>query len=295
MGETSVILPRTRFYRPAEKLRPYISSYYFTDIDGGGPVRDMIHPEWANIRFILSGLWTARLGDVEASSDASPVTIYGPTSRPTHIAGLPPTRTVGIGVLPFGWAHLIGHPAHRFSDRIGRLDEVYPEDTPRLSEALQAAADDDALRQILDDFFLRLDAIRPAPPALLAQAHAILMDSAVTTAHQFAARLGLSGRHVARLALDMFGFPPKLLLRRQRFIRTLDMMRSRLDEPWAKLLDETYYDQSHFVRDFHRFMGMSPSDYFALPRLLLDPAARLRQQAIGQTMQALHPAPIAKA
>lgn len=67
-------------------------------------------------------------------------------------------------------------------------------------------------------------------------------------------------------------------------------MRSRLDGPWVKLLDDTYYDQSHFVRDFHRFMGMAPSDYFALPRILLDPAARLRQQAIGQTLQGLHPA-----
>jgi AraC-like DNA-binding protein len=286
--------PRIRFYRPAEALRPYISSYYFTDIPDSGPVADLLHPEWANIRFIMTGFWTARLAGVEANSNDVPATIYGPTSRTTVVKGVPPTRTAGVGLLPLGWAHLIGKPAHRFSDRISPLQEVFPDDAERLLVASREAGDDEALRRIFDDFFLALDAARPQPEAPLARAHTLLLDPAVRTAQEFAAGLGLSARHVARLSLDMFGFPPKLLLRRQRFLRTLNMMRSRLDEPWATLLDESYYDQSHFVRDFHRFMEMSPTQYFALPRLLLDPAARLRQEAIGQTLQGLHPAPGAK-
>ena len=49
------------------------------------------------------------------------------------------------------------------------------------------------------------------------------------------------------------------------------------------------------MRDLQRFMGqrfigMSPTQYFALPRLLLDPAARLRQTQIGESLQGLHPA-----
>jgi AraC-like DNA-binding protein len=282
-------LPRIRFYRPVEKLRGYISSYYFTDIDAGPEIHDLLHPEWANIRFVLTGFWTARMGDVEVSSADKPVTIYGPTSRACRIAGLPPTRTVGIGLLPLGWAQLISQPAHRFSDRIRALEEVFPQDAPRLRQGLHEAPDDAASCAILDGFFLSLAAMRPEPAAVLLRAHAALLDPTVATAQEFAARLDLSARHVARLSLDMFGFPPKLLLRRQRFLRTLDTMRARLDEPWATLLDQTYYDQSHFVRDFHRFMNMSPSEYFALPRVLLDPAARLRQQTIGQTLQGLHP------
>lgn len=282
--------PRIRFYRPAERLRPYISSYYFTDLPAGEPVQDLLHPEWANIRFILSGYWTARLGESEANSATTPVTIYGPTSRSTKIAGVPPSRTVAVGLLPLGWAHLITRPAHEFSDRIASLKEVFPNHTDRLWQALHDAADDTASRAVFDDFFLGLDAGRPEPSPLLLRAHQLLLDPTITSAEEFATGLERSSRQVARLSLDMFGFAPKLLLRRQRFLRTLAMLRSRLDEPWARLIDEAYYDQSHFVRDFQRFMGMSPTQYFALPRILLDPAARLRQSAIGETLQGLHPA-----
>jgi AraC-like DNA-binding protein len=281
--------PRIRFYQPAERLRPYISSYYFTDLPGGGPVHDLLHPEWGNIRFILSGFWTAQLGDSVADSETTPATLYGPTSHCVKIVGHPPTGTMGVGLLPLGWAHLIGVPANAFSDRIRSLKDVFPDDTGRLLQGLRDAADDSAARKLLDDFFLALDAARPLPDPLLLQAHKLLVDPATLTAQQFAAGLGRSGRQVARLSLDMFGFPPKLLLRRQRFLRTLAVMRSRLDEPWAVLLDEAYYDQSHFVRDFQRFMGMSPTAYFSLPRLLLDPAARLRAAQIGQPLQGLHP------
>jgi hypothetical protein len=52
------------------------------------------------------------------------------------------------------------------------------------------------------------------------------------------------------------------------------------------------YDQSHFVHDFHHLMGMSPREYFASPHVLLDSVAKLRQQAIGQTLQGLHPGPV---
>jgi len=35
---------RIRFYKPAEPLQPYLSAYYFTDIDAGDPVEDLMHP-----------------------------------------------------------------------------------------------------------------------------------------------------------------------------------------------------------------------------------------------------------
>lgn len=282
--------PHIRFYRPADRLQPYISTYYLADIPSGEPVHDLLHPEWANIRFILSGYWTARLGDVEVNSSTTPATIYGPTSRTISITGMPPTRTAGVGLLPLGWSHLIGLPADKFSDRMASLTEVFPDDADSLWQSAHDAVDDTALRGIFDEFFLRLDTAQRRPAPLLLRAHALLLNPAITTAEQFAAALGRSSRQVARLSLDMFGFPPKLLLRRQRFLRTLAVLRTNLDKPWMTLIDHAYYDHSQFVRDFQRFMGMSPTQYFALPRLLLDPAARLRQSQIGESLQGLHPA-----
>lgn len=279
---------RIRFYKPTEPLQPYLSAYYFMDLDGGDPVDDLMHPEWGNIRFTLSGYWTFTSARSALDSRQSGARLYGPTSHTTQVHGEPPTRTAGVGILPLGWAHLIGAPADHYADRIVPLTEIF-DAAPILLQRLREATDDRALCSVFDMFFLRLHRERPEPAAILRQAHALLLDPSVGTAEEFAAGLGLSSRHVARLSLEMFGFAPKLLLRRQRFLRTLHVLRTRLDEPWAKLLDAAYSDQSHFVRDFHRFMGMSPTAYFKRPHPVLDPAALLRMREIGESLQGLHP------
>jgi len=52
-------------------------------------------------------------------------------------------------------------------------------------------------------------------------------------------------------------------------------------------MDAQYHDQAHFNRDFHDFMGMSPSNYLALPRPISRAAVRARAEALGQPLQVL--------
>jgi AraC-like DNA-binding protein len=290
IAESASMSPlRIRYYLPAEKLRPYISSYSFTDVVGNEPITALLQPGWANIRFLLAGHSTTRLADTERSGRDMPARLVGPTSRAYELTGFPPARAVGVGLLPLGWARFVGQPAHRFADRAEPLELAFADDAGHLLRALREATEDDAWRAILDAYFLRLYSALPAPPAHLIRAHELLLDPEIATAEEVATRLGLSSRHVARLSLDMFGFTPKLLLRRQRFLRTLAAMRGRPHESWATLLDETYYDQSQFVHDCHRFLGMPPSAFFARQRAFFDLVTGLRRQTIGQPLQGLHP------
>jgi len=57
---------------------------------------------------------------------------------------------------------------------------------------------------------------------------------------------------------------------------------------WLNTLDCQYHDQAHFVRDFKRFMCMSPSTYSKLEKPLLVAAARARMEIAGETVQGLH-------
>ncbi|MFT4896010.1 MAG: AraC-like DNA-binding protein, partial [Devosia litorisediminis] len=49
-----------------------------------------------------------------------------------------------------------------------------------------------------------------------------------------------------------------------------------------------YHDQAHFVRDFKRFMTMSPSAYAKRPHPVLIAAAHARMAVAGQASQVLH-------
>ncbi len=75
----------------------------------------------------------------------------------------------------------------------------------------------------------------------------------------------MSERTLHRLCNRAFGFSPKALLRQKRFLRTLERVRGVLDRPLSGLIDDGYFDQAHFNREFREFMGMTPTDYFNSP------------------------------
>ena len=66
-------------------------------------------------------------------------------------------------------------------------------------------------------------------------------------------------------------------------------MRGVLDRPLSGLIDDGYFDQAHFNREFREYMGMSPTDYFNSPREIMRRAAEVRRSLNAPGMQGLRP------
>lgn len=283
--------PSLRFHLPHPALRGCISSYYVLKT-GDRPVDDRLHPEWGNVRFALSGSWTASLenttGPEAATTDAS---LFGPTGRSLRITGTAGGEILGIGLLPMGWARLVQLPASRFANRFVPLSELLGRHVGRLLEALRRDTGEAARVARLDRLLLALLARSPEPDPHLAPIQKMLLAGEIETVAGFAAALGLSERTLQRLTPRLFGFAPKPLLRRQRFLRALDRAVHNPGRPFTELLEAGYADQPHFVREFRAFMGLSPSAYFTEPRTMMRLAAAERERVVGQTLQGLHKAP----
>jgi len=282
-----------RFFMPSPTLAPYISTYYLTEISllPDEAVEDWLHPEWANLRFSSGGEWSSALG--EAPLELLPDAIMtGPTSQATHFRLGGGARNWGIGLLPLGWLRLLGVPACDFVDRtVDVAAEPCCAPFTGLPAAVftgAASAAEEAAR--IDAYLLGLLA-RSVPhedePRIRA-AHTALIDQDMASVADLAQRLGISARSLERLSLKAFGFSPKLLLRRQRFLRSLAQFMLDPSLTWIKTLDFHYVDQAHFVRDFRRFMAMSPRRYAALDHPVLRAAAQGRSAAAGAAVQALH-------
>jgi AraC-like DNA-binding protein len=288
---TNMSKAAVRFFLPHPSLRRAISTYYVVEPPPDGQeFADLLHPEWANIRLVLDGIWT--LGGKVSTASSQPE-LFGPTSRAIPIRGQGGAG-LGIGILPHGWASLVDGSASDLADKVAPLTAFMGDIAASEFGKLRSCPDHEARAATLDRFFLARMAARPPCDDIVVLAHAVLMKPEIATVEEFADALGVSVRQAHRLSLRVFGFPPKLLLQRQRFLRTLAILRQNLDRPWADLIDARYYDQSHLARDFNRFMGMPPSEYFSLQRDMLEPAAVARITSVGQAMQGLQPPSVAK-
>nr|WP_246448700.1 helix-turn-helix domain-containing protein [Novosphingobium flavum] len=114
-----------------------------------------------------------------------------------------------------------------------------------------------------------------------------LVDPDVLTVSDLVARVGIGQRTIERICHRAFGFSPKVLLRRQRFMRSLAQYLLDPSLKWIGALDGHYHDQAQFVRDFHQFMGMSPSAYAALDKPILSAVIKARARFVGRPVQAL--------
>lgn len=284
-----------RFALPAEALRPFVTTYYCTDVvcSPRAPwLEDWLHPEWANLRFLAGGRAQSVIG-VGEPQPCPAFTVTGPTSRAMRFR-LGSGHSWGIGLLPLGWARLFAGSASDYADRFvdGAADPVFAAFAP-LAEALAASdGDHQAELALIEAHMAQLlgeagSSAGSADPAITAL-HAALVDPDMLTVADLAVRLGMNVRSVERLSRRSFGFPPKLLLRRQRFLRSLARFMLDPSLKWMGALDCHYHDQSHFVRDFRRFMGMCPSDYARADKPLLAAAARARMAVAGAAVQGLH-------
>lgn len=282
----------TRFFPLSAPLIPYLSAIYLTEVvlTDARRIEDYLHPEWANIRFIDGVVPAVAIG-AQPVADAPRFVVTGPTSRATYFSA-GSMRVWGIGVLPAGWARLVPIPADALADRYcdGRIDPAFAALAP-LADALPQAKDAVGAAALIDAHFCTLLASAPPGDPVIVAAHRALVDEEVAGVADLSARLGLSERSVERLSLRVFGFAPKLLLRRQRFLRSLGRFMLDPSMAWIETMDHHYYDQAQFTRDFHRFMGMSPRAYAARPKPILGAAAFARAAAAGAPVQGLHKPP----
>ncbi|MEY4952638.1 MAG: hypothetical protein RL299_1062 [Pseudomonadota bacterium] len=277
-----------RFYPPPEDLRGYFTTFYVTDIDPGsnGILRDSLHPEWGGMRFFKQDApqaWTDQGQRISSTFIAQ-----GPSTHPIHFE-LPKCRIWGFGLLPLGWARFAGLPAADMANQIcdGFTHPGCARFRPLASALLAEGQDEETELDQLVNFFRRFPSGGRIDEKRILAIHAAIVDPQLTTVQELVAQVAASQRTVERLSHKHFGFSPKLLLRRQRFMRSLAQFMIDPSLKWIGAMDGHYHDQAQFVRDFHEFMGMTPREYSTQPHPVLERFVLERNKVAGAAVQTL--------
>jgi len=277
-----------RYYRLSEELQADFTALYMFDMACGQGClfEDYLHPEWAAMRFSCGTPPAAAIGPGPLEPQW-PFVVSGPTSKAIHFS-LTTARIWGLGLQPGGWARFVDAEARDFTDRTvdGANEPAFALFAPILPLTQDPARAPDKVAEDINAYLMG-HAGRVEPRLEQVQAlHAALRDPEVAHVSELEQRLGLGMRSLERICARYFGFPPKLLLRRQRFLRSLARYMLAPHGNWSDAIDDRYYDQAQFVRDFRSFMGMTPSEYADHPHPVLSRimAQRMADQgAAGET------------
>lgn len=172
------------------------------------------------------------------------------------------TEMFGIRLQPHAAFSILGIAMNEIRDRIVDLVDVTTAGVEStIFDRLSAASSFEERISIFEAVFIPLESV--FTDSQLAECLTLIIgsDGAVQVS-KCAERLGWSERRLERVFQEQIGIGPKLYSRIIRFKSFLSAVESGRPSLLDRALAAGYHDQSHMIRDFRHFSGMTPTEYF---------------------------------
>lgn len=252
-------------YAPAAPLKHFINCFWSIESGAGetpsgswdrtvpdGSLEFVLHLADPMLRKPLHG---------EAEQESRGILI-GQTTRPYLIAPAGRTRMIGVRFFPQTGFLFLDGPVAPFNDLAVDIDAILPHGKRLPIEQIgNAASIRDAIGILERSCVKRLTGVSlHRSDQLFSHAcDVILRCKGSASIAGLSSSLGIGNRHLEKIFLERSGISPKLFTRVIRFQHALGRLTARTSPTLASLAHETgHADQSHFIREFRRFTGLSP-------------------------------------
>jgi len=199
---------------------------------------------------------------IQDSALRPPVFVNGPHDHFTTVAGSCAPSYLELWLAPLGAYRILGVPLDKLPGQPLDLVDVLGTDGRRLGEQVRDLPTWQERFALVDSFLLeRLDQ-GPRPSPEVSQALTVLVEShGRQPIGHLATETGWSHKHLITRFKRQVGVTPKMAARLIRF----ETVRRRLaggSHGWARIAAEAgYADQSHLVREFRQFSGLTPTAF----------------------------------
>jgi AraC-like DNA-binding protein len=171
---------------------------------------------------------------------------------------------VGIRFLPTMFPQLFNINAKELSNRFEDLRSVLPSVAQFIRNNLHAAMDAVQITQLFNNYFQQhITTVEFNNDNRLYEALELILNSQGMHTVENGLTNGISTRQLRRLFEFYIGDTPKVFSQVVRFQAILKAKPSSQSLRQNKLFfDAGYYDQSHFIREFKNFYGVTPAKAF---------------------------------
>jgi AraC-like DNA-binding protein len=248
-----------RAYSPSRNLLPYIQTYLEADL-----TRITEKGEHTLFPNGFSGIFFnfGRKGKLVLTEEyeTPSVSIFGQIDRHFTITHLPGFYSLGVLMKPTVLARLLRVNMADLTNKAfdGSLIRA---DLKDLHEMVEAAQGISAKIECIEIYFN--NAFKNVKPTQSVTDHALqLIHQENPSIKKLATQLKVSERYIETQFKNLVGLSPKTYSMIVRFKRMEAQLKNQSAVAWSKMdFAHEYYDQNHFIKEFKRFTGHTPTDY----------------------------------
>lgn len=252
-------------YAPSDILKPFVRYYFVFESNAETAFQDTVFPsgDMEMIFNLGNGVWESA---VDESFQQTPITeLWGQITQPLLIRSKGKHSMLGVRLFPHGAISFLHSEVNIFNDRVADLSEVVGNSVKELHNRLLETGNIDLRIQLIEQFLLqRLNTKRRQSSNIDKVSHilsTLKKDPQENNISDVASMFGITTRYLHKLVYEHTGLSPKLFNKINRFQQSLLLIAKNNQPLTAIAYDCGYFDQSHFIREFKSFTGVTPSAY----------------------------------
>lgn len=251
--------------QPCKELAPYIKEFWFMDSEGHVDIIDPVLPSgFLQIAFNLGNAeWHFKSnGNFYKGPNLE---LMGQQKTATHFKITGHNMALGVSFHPHTAHYFLQDNSYFFTEKVINLEAIFGTSLELIQEQLLEEACLSKRIKILKVFLLERLSKNQTKNHKTRILQSILANIAHNQADYSVGRMvvqaGYSERYIEQLFKDYIGVLPKDYLNILRFHRSLRYLHHN-GIPHAELAYACgYADQSHFIREFKKYTGVTPTNY----------------------------------
>ncbi|HEY5822925.1 MAG TPA: AraC family transcriptional regulator [Cyclobacteriaceae bacterium] len=258
-------------FSPSIILRPYVKEYFVVTVD-----KDV-----TNQVFYPSGYvdFAVNISDGEVVTiingravDMPNVEVLGHLTSPTRLTIAGGTSVLIARIYPFASSLFFPNPISHFTNHSIDLHDVVGNESDVFYKMLTEAPSVREKVNVLDTFLvqklMKNEKMQRKAHIIKQVCNDLVAEGEAFDIKVLSRRYGFSERYIQKLFIDVVGLTPRSLFSVQRFNKSLNRVLSTKVDLTSIAYDCGYYDQAHFIREFKKYTGLTPSE--ARPLLAIE-------------------------
>jgi AraC-like DNA-binding protein len=251
---------------PSKELLPYIKHYLFLESEGPGIKRLRLFSDGnTGMVFCFKGSLICGDQDINNLNRLPGSFIYGQISEFKDLYLLNEASLLIAVFQPDGINRLLKISAGAVKDRIISTEDLFGLHGLILHEKLFCQPYPEDKISLLNKFFLKQTPKYSLSNNILIEAslHFFIKNRGAITINQLVKHTGYTERHIERAFSESVGISPKKfgnIIKLHHFLKILKD-KSVQNNITAFCYEAGYFDQSHLIREFRKYTGITPTQY----------------------------------